>query len=85
MLSKTASEDRCMYTAQGELVCNPSGSLKERFVQEKPNVTPPSAGAGLIGNALKADYCDISVTTDPKTGHVSYSFKKECEKNPNDA
>lgn len=69
-----------MYTAQGDLVCDKQlQPAREMFVQEKPNMSPPSSqDTELVKNALDQEYCDISVTTDPKTGQILYSFKKEC-------
>lgn len=68
----------CMYSTQGELLC------RETYVSEKPNTSPSaqakSAPNPIITGALQQNYCDITVTTDPKTGAATYSMKKDCQK-----
>lgn len=71
---------QCMYTTQGDLVCAPPA--KERFVDERPNAAPASKSNTnpIVNNALQQNYCDITVSSNPATGAVTYSMKKDCQK-----
>lgn len=68
----------CMYTTQGDLICNKT-SVQEQFIAEKPNGPVSSEGNAIIDTAIGQKYCDINVVSDAKSGKTSYSFRKECE------
>ena len=67
----------CVYTAQGEMICDKREGV-ETFVQEKQNIPKSEIGNVNIDNAIKQNYCDISVEIDPSTGKTVYAFKKQC-------
>jgi hypothetical protein len=69
----------CIYTAQGEIVCEKGGKV-ETFVEEKQNIPKNASGNASVDIAMKQNYCDIKMEVDPATGKTVYSFKKECPK-----
>ena len=71
-----------MYTAQGELVCDRKNT-KEQFIAERPNMPSSQGNSAVIDTAINQNYCNINVTSDPKTGKISYSLRKECDNDNN--
>jgi hypothetical protein len=71
----------CVYTAQGEMVCNnKKRNFSENFiVQETPNMGGVSKG-DLVSDALNQNYCEISAVSNPQKGEIQYVFKKDCTK-----
>lgn len=69
---------KCVYTAQGDMVCE-NKTFVETFEEEKPNIANANKGS-ILNNAIENKYCDITAETDPKTGTIKYTFKKECVK-----
>ncbi len=69
----------CIYTAQGEVICQGKKHM-ETFVEERPNIATKKdiVQNATLDNAMKQNYCDISMEVDPNTGKTIYSFKKNC-------
>lgn len=77
---------KCVYTAQGDMVCDKAfvepfmQPFVEPFVEETPNIASYNGinKENLLQNAINKNYCDINAEPDAKTGEMKYSFKKEC-------
>ena len=80
---------RCVYGVQGELVCERNTFFKENvietFIEEKPNIPVQtikpneSPNADIMRHAINNNYCDMSITSDAKTGLISQYIKKTCK------
>jgi hypothetical protein len=72
-------EAHCLYTSQGEIVCNKNIEM-EPFVNEQPNMKNVDISGNILADAISKNYCEILAMRNSSTGEMQYNFKKECKK-----